>query len=233
MNLRCAAVGVSLFACIGLVAAAPDRPEQDEKSVGALFAGLPKDLTSKVIQNPVRCDRVNDWLDEHVNGKGKTFEMRVILKEVLPYRSEDKTYVVNLFPDTSKAKILDADWRISLLEDVQVVRRKYFAFEAVPMADAERLAEAKQIVIKGTVKKVSLSRFHGTSADPDGPATISIALYDVEVDGKRWKQSVPKGFAGKGGGGPGGGDPFGGGFGGKGGPGGTKKKKGGGGSPPE
>jgi hypothetical protein len=59
--------------------------DKDKMSLKSLFDGLPADLRAKVKHNPVRCDRVNDWLQENVNGKGKTIEMQVAVKKVSPF----------------------------------------------------------------------------------------------------------------------------------------------------
>src|ERR1019366_4143872 len=65
--------------------------EKDKDSIKTLFDGIPADLRAKVRGNPVRCDRVNDWLKEHVNGKGKVVEIRLAVKNISTSRSEDGT----------------------------------------------------------------------------------------------------------------------------------------------
>jgi len=55
--------------------------------------GLPSDLRAKMKANPVRRDRVNDWLGEHVNGKGKIIEVRVPVR-IKPTRAKDGSYTV-------------------------------------------------------------------------------------------------------------------------------------------
>ena len=45
--------------------------EKEKDSIKALFEGIPADLRSKVRDNPVRCDRVNDWLQEPCQWEGQ------------------------------------------------------------------------------------------------------------------------------------------------------------------
>jgi hypothetical protein len=64
------------ISCMGWCAHTAAWGQQPVKdSVAALFDGIPVELRSKVKNNSVRRDRVNDWLSENVTGKAKTIEM--------------------------------------------------------------------------------------------------------------------------------------------------------------
>lgn len=97
MNIRLSSVGVVLVAfcvaCAALLSSGAVPAQDPHDSIPALFDGLPADLRAKVKWNSVRRDRVNDWLGENVNGKGKTIEMQVPVK-VLAKRAKDGTYLV-------------------------------------------------------------------------------------------------------------------------------------------
>jgi hypothetical protein len=224
MDLR---IGVSggiflVFALLGF-ASPPDRPgpDKEKNAVKTLFDGIPADLRAKVRDNPVRCDRVNDWLQDNVNGKGKMIEVRVELKEILPYR-RDAGYVVYLGVGETKLNLLDADWHV-VLSDRKLSTAKSvafsslnanFLFEGVNTVDAEKLADLKRAVIMGKVKEAKLSRIN-SSTEP----TLNIILEDVVVDGNKWTP-----FKGPGGAGGFADNPFGGGAKGKGKGGATKKE---------
>jgi hypothetical protein len=97
MNMQLTRVGSVLVAfcvaCASLLSSGSTPAQQPENSIAALFDGLPGDLHAKVQNNSVRRDRVNDWLVDHVNGKGKTIEMQVPVR-VLAKRAKDRTYLV-------------------------------------------------------------------------------------------------------------------------------------------
>ena len=57
------------------------------------------------------------------------------------------------------------------------------SFRGVKTADAEKLVEAKQILIHGRVKLVMISRQNSFRGDS---ASIIIPLEDVQVDGNKW-----------------------------------------------
>lgn len=175
------------------LASPPDRPapDKDKNAIKLLFDGLPADLRTKVRDNPVRCDRVNDWLQDNVNGKGRTVEIRVDVKEVLPYR-RNTGYLVHFFLEETKVNLLDADWQV-VLADVgngpAVGRKasgaKNFSFEGISTVDAERLVDLKRAVVVGKVKEAKISRLHASSVATSAP-TVTIILEDVLVDGKKW-----------------------------------------------
>jgi hypothetical protein len=105
MNMQLTRVGSVLVAfcvaCAGLLSSGSAPAQQPKDSIVALFDGLPADLRAKVQTNSVRRDRVNDWLDEHVNGKGKTIEMQVPVI-VRANRAKDRTYLVTVMVGTGK-----------------------------------------------------------------------------------------------------------------------------------
>jgi hypothetical protein len=102
------------------------------------------------------------------------------------------------FPVT---KLLDNDWQVYLGD--RTTRRGTFStnflFEGVSAADAENLADAKAVVIRGKVQEITLPQF--SSPTPEWGA-IYVVLQDVQVDGKKWKKRPEK--KGGGGFGPGG-----------------------------
>jgi hypothetical protein len=214
MGIRFGAIGAVLLA-FGVVCSAtsPDRPPQDKNSIKALFDEIPKDLAAKVKDNPVRCDRVNDWLQEHVNGKGKTIEIRVEMKEVRPYRKEG-AYLVYLTLAAPKLNFLGDDWRVHIGDGVSPGRASAnFTFEGVSTADAEKLVDLTHVSIQGKVKEVNLPRFSARFSKPAAPLDpeLRIVLEDVQVDGKKWTPyKGPIIGGGFGNGGFGGGNPFGG-----------------------
>jgi hypothetical protein len=97
MNIHWARACLLLVAlCIASSALMPnaawcDDPPKD--SIASLFDGIPADLRSNVRLNSVRRDRVNDWLADHVDGKGKTVELQLPVR-VAAIRSKDRTYTV-------------------------------------------------------------------------------------------------------------------------------------------
>lgn len=214
MNGRILVSGIVIFvAAVPAVASPPDRPKakKTENTVEALFEGIPQDLRTKVQSNPVRCDRVNDWLQENVNGKEKFIDVRVDLHEVVPYR-RDTGYLMHLMLGESKVRVLDADWVLQLSDHKLPVGKSipssyHFSFEGVGTADAEKTCDLKSVAIKGRVKEAKISRLH-SSATP----TLSIILEEVLVENNRWtpyKSPTSGGLGGprppvKGKGGPGG-----------------------------
>jgi hypothetical protein len=189
MNSRILVVACFLF-LLGLsgIAAQPDQPQPEKKkdTIQSLFDGIPQDLRAKVQANPVRCDRVNDWLQENVNGKGLTIEVRVEMQEVLPFRKE-MAYQAHLFLKETKVKLLDAAWELRLSDHNSVGGKTLsnFSFEGVNAVDAEKLADMERAVIKGKVKQVRISRM-SFSAAPN----VAIVLEDVLVEGNRWTPSA-------------------------------------------
>jgi hypothetical protein len=112
-------------------ASGQEKDKQKEKnSIRSLFDGIPADLRAKVRDNPVRCDRVNDWLIEHVNGK-KTVEIQMGVKRVRPYRAEDGTYRVELTLECPNLNILEDGWRVYLCDRYVEVPNHDFHFTGV------------------------------------------------------------------------------------------------------
>jgi hypothetical protein len=194
MKIRLGAIATLFILCVQCFST-PDKvaPGEERNTVKALFDGLPADLRAKVRDNPVRCDRVNDWLKDQVNGKGKTVELRLFVKDVLPYRSEDGTYRVHLKLEAAKMQLLGDEWQVALGDynsrrDTSGPPPDYapqgynFSFSGVSSADAEKLADSKEVVIQGKVQEVLLPRFSRNSAHG---AAMSVILEEVQVNGKK------------------------------------------------
>ena len=185
-------VAVSFVLVLGLVGLARGQDQsgrdKEKNTLQSLFDGIPKDLSAKVQPNPVRCDRVNDWLQDNVNGKGRSIEVTIELQDVLPYRQENG-YRVHLALKESKLNLLDADWELRLADPTNaemilrraVVGAKNFSFDGVNAVDAEKLVDMKKVAIRGKVKEAKISRLNSSTA----PA-ITIILEDVLVEGNRW-----------------------------------------------
>jgi hypothetical protein len=198
MNLRIGVTGgVFLALAVFGFATPPDQPGPDKEKnpIKALLDGIPADLRTKVRDNPVRCDRVNDWLKENANGK--TIEVRVELQEALPERG-DKGYIVHLALEGTKINVLDADWHV-VLADHMMGREStlpsrggfaHFSLEGVKTADAEKLVDAKRAVIKGKVKEAKITRLNREVFRPESgatnSATLTVVLEEVLVDGNKW-----------------------------------------------
>jgi hypothetical protein len=195
MKFRLGAIATLLILGVHCFSTPPDKvaPGEERNTVKALFDGLPADLRAKVRDNPVRCDRVNDWLKDQVNGKGKTVEIRLFVKDVLPYRSEDGTYRVHIKLVAANMQLLGDGWQVALGDynsrRITSGPAEYlppggnFSFSGVSSADAEKLADSKEVVIQGKVQEVLLPRFQRNS--PDG-AAMSVILEEVQVNGKKW-----------------------------------------------
>jgi RNA polymerase sigma factor (sigma-70 family) len=159
----------------------PNQRSQDKEknSIAALFDGIPPDLRSKVQGNSVRGERLNDWLQQNVDGKEKVVKFKVPLRKVGAYRNDDGTYVVHLELHDDSVRLLGGTWSIvAALENQDDVSD--FCFQKVSPADAERFVDAKGITIQGTVKRVAAT----ANADWQAPYSILLTLSDVRVDGK-------------------------------------------------
>jgi hypothetical protein len=196
MNAQWTLVTAALVCCGILVSLGPSLGQEKEKdkaktSIQSLFAGLPADLQKKVKHNPVRCDRVNDWLVENINGKGKVIEMKVSVEKVRPIRNKDGSYYIELKLVYPTIELLGDEWSV-YLSDRPHPRSAFpinFVFDAVSAKDAERLADSSEVVVHGTVREVTLPRF---SAKPASLGSISIALTDAQIDGQKWKKGTEK-----------------------------------------
>lgn len=171
--------------------------EKDKDSIKTLFDGIPADLRAKVRDNPVRCDRVNDWLKENVNGKGKAIEVRLAVSEIITVRSPDEgTYLVHLSLAPAKGIVLEDTWRLYFRDHIHAgpkgpfgrpggsESRYSFSFEGLSTAEAEKLVDTKQVVIQGKVQEAKLGRSLGFGGGAAG--TINFTLEDVRVEGKKW-----------------------------------------------
>lgn len=212
MIARATAFLFVMATCVTCFAKPTNQPEKDKEAIKVLFDGIPMDLRAKVKDNPVRCDRVNDWLRDNVGGKGKIIGMTLAVEKVYPNREKVGVYSIQLAVAPTVVNVLSDDWKVSFHDNGAFAREYQFNFVDVSSADAEKLADAKHVHLQGKVKYVLLSRL------PNPQPSIRIVLEDILVDGKKWTSSDgPSGpaiFGGKG-------KPFGGDDGGK-----TKKIKG-------
>jgi hypothetical protein len=206
MNVRFGGLRVSLLAfSVWCFPIAADRNAlgQEKDPIKALFDGVPVDLRAKVKQNPVRCDRVNDWLAENVNGKGKIIEMRLEVGPAGVDRSKDGTYLVGLRVKDPTVAVLDDEWSVHLTNGFNLIQGSIYqlGFRGVKTADAEKIADAQNIVFRGKIKEIKLPRIRSKSK-----TAILVVLEDVELNGSKW---MPYQEPGAEGGGPFGADPFG------------------------
>jgi hypothetical protein len=198
MSIRICGIGVLPLALCVLpgVPAAAQQKQQKPNSVASLFEGLPADLRAKVKTNAVRRDRVNDWLQEHVNGKGKIIAV-CVPAQITPRRAKDGTYNVAIDFGTSfrVVNILGDDWALELNGPAVLVPKaakgggkgfggkgmfsgRGFRFMGVSSADAEILADLKEVTIQGKVERVMLLPVFGDIG-------ISLILDDIRVEGKK------------------------------------------------
>jgi hypothetical protein len=154
---------------------------QDKKdSVAALFEGVPADLQTNVRANSVRRDRVNDWLIENVDGKGKVAELDMPVS-VNAVRDADKTYRVYITKQSTAAEaaamnvsVLGAKWPVLIRDGKGAGSSDDFGFTGVSAADAEALVELKHVHIQGKVKTARVLS-----------GGIMLTLEDVLIDGKK------------------------------------------------
>ncbi len=191
----------SALLTLGILMAAPAAGQQKqqsakENSIESLFDGLPANLQKNVKSNPVRRDRVNDWLKEHVNGKGKTIAVRVPA-QLIVRRANDGTYNVFLSGGGPRG-----DFTVTALGEVWPVTfcgnrfvkgfknrlRAPLTFVGVSAADAEKLADLKEVTVKGKVHEAEIN-------DQFAQPGIVLVLDDVRLDGKKF--TSPKSTAGK------------------------------------
>jgi hypothetical protein len=188
---------LALGVLLGPPAAGQEKKQKPQNSIESLFEGLPADLRKNVKSNAVRQDRVNDWLKEHVNGKGKTIEVRVPV-EIIPTRAKDGTYDVQITlvrsaPPAITVRTLGDEWPLELNGRAVLVPKKgkgkglagkgklfrrNFSFVGISPADAEKLADLKVVTIQGKVEAAALLPMFGGVG-------ISLALDDVRVEGKK------------------------------------------------
>lgn len=159
--------------------------DKEKNSIAALFDGIPADLRSKVRDNPVRCDRVNDWLTAEIDGKGKIVEAQATVKKFRPFRTDTKTYRVELILERPVLVVFGDEWLLHLCGHFVSESRgenEDFHFSDVSMADAEKLGDSKKVIIRGKVNLARLSRF----AYANTPHAIHIVVDDVHIDGKKF-----------------------------------------------
>jgi len=184
--------------------------EKDKNSIQSLFDGIPADLRSNVLGNRVRRDRVNDWLQENVNGKGKPVQLHVSLHVIVPRRVDDGTYwtfltlddiAVKILGDNGIVRVMGANDWTSTVNPRFLGNRTSFEFEGVSAADAEKLADVKQATIQGKVMEAKLEPIIPNDSPP---YCLGLILQDVQVNGKAFtprKRETPtpakkKGLAG-------------------------------------
>jgi hypothetical protein len=167
----------------GLASGQEKDKEKEKNPIKALFDGVPADLRSKVKNNAVRRDRVNDWLKEQVDRKGKTIEIHIGVRNVGATRSSDGTYVVRLELREAIVNVLEDQWLFYLSESEQG-EGNVFSFMGLNSADAEKLADLKKVVLYGKLKEAKL--LPNAPRTGGGSPVISIVMEDVQVDGKKW-----------------------------------------------
>ena len=192
-----------LALCALLGAAAGQEKKQKPNSIESLFEGLPADLRKNLENNAVRRDRVNNWLKEHVNGKGKTIEVRVPV-EIIPRRAKDGTYpvLVNVNESNAIVRPLGEKWSLGIIRR-PVAQTKggakdkvgkggkgatYFrglVFVGVSPADAEKLSDLKKVTIQGKVREMELKDRFATLL------CVCLFLEDVRLDGMKLTPPKP------------------------------------------
>jgi beta-lactamase regulating signal transducer with metallopeptidase domain len=165
-------------------------------TVAALFEGIPKELQKNVASNQVRIDRVNDWLKENVDGKNKWVECTFRLQEVTPSRDTAGTYQVKMRILETPATVFGETWMILFTD------RDYIGptlgtlfFAKVKAADAEKLADKKQVSIKGKVKYARLLE----KGNFGNGTNMLFSLENIEADGTALDTDKSPGKGGKGG----------------------------------
>jgi hypothetical protein len=201
MSIRLSGISVlplALCALLGSPAAGQKKKQEPQNSIESLFEGLPADLRKNVQSNQVRIDRVNDWLKEHVNGKGKAVEVRVSAM-IVPRRAPDGTYFVsvNVNGTNAAARALGEEWSLEFIRRPSVTAKgkgggkggvrflRGFVFAGVSPEDAEKLADLKAVTIQGKVQEAEISdRLTGRPG-------IYILLEDVRLNGKKLMSPKP------------------------------------------
>jgi hypothetical protein len=211
MNMRlCTFSSLGFLVCIvcsGLESNSALCGQKDAKevkdSIAALFEGIPADLRSKVQENSVRRDRVNDWLSDHVNGKGKTIEIQVPAI-VTATRTKDSTYTIVVSLGRAKKKgggtvggpfpgfgpggprvtVLGDEWTLSVLfaPKESAKPRSQLELAGVSPADAEKLVELDRAAIKGNVQRATIG----------SGSVFHLVLGDVQVEGKNMTPREPE-----------------------------------------
>ena len=175
--------------------------EKEKNSLDALFNGIPADLKTKVRDNPVRIDRVEDWLQEHLRGKGKTVELTFAVKDIYyPKRGDDGTYIILLKLEPAKALALGDEWTVTIGNGSRL--NTDLAFAGVSALDAETFVNTKSVLVQGKVTIVRMLGGSGSSGGPKSgfaPPRIFVGVEDVQVNGKIWAaHKSPDGPFGKG-----------------------------------
>jgi hypothetical protein len=166
--------------------------EKDNNTVQSLFDGSPASLTTKAVSNRIRRDRVNDWLQENVNGKGKGVHLQVPLHAVAT-RAKDGSYIVRLHNVAAGVKVFGETWYVQAFGLSEAVRRDFqqpfgsfdasFGFEGVSSADAENLTDTNPGTIQAKVKEAALVPQNRTTEELP-PYYLRLILTDVQVNGK-------------------------------------------------
>jgi hypothetical protein len=209
MKMRWASLQMMMFGvCVcwaGLGLEPASRGQEPQESLAALFDGIPADLRTKVRNNLVRRDRVNDWLRDNVSGKGKTIEFRVPLR-MGGKRSNDGTYALIASVGTAgkgfggaatttgfpgggkkgtgavaalaapKINVLGDEWNLDLhVGDQAASLTNQFDLNGVNAADAEKLVDLEHALIKGKIREVQLS----------SATAVRLVLDDALLEGKK------------------------------------------------
>jgi hypothetical protein len=185
MNDRLRTLGLVVLApcfylVLGPLTATANKGAQG--SVQALFQGIPADLRANVKANSVRRDRVNDWLSENVDGKGKAIAVDMSVS-VRAKRDANKTYTVQFTEQSPKGRgisvtVLGDEWRVLIsVAKAGGKGRSYtndLVLVGVSTAEAEKLVELKKVHIEGKVKEARVQS-----------GAIDLILEDVLINGKK------------------------------------------------
>lgn len=169
--------------------------EKEGNSLQSLFDGSPKGLTTKALANRIRRDRVNDWLQENVNGKGKVVQLQVPM-HVVATRAMDGTYVISLRNNGFVGNVFGETWYVQEIGKNEAAQRNFqipfgsnsarFVFEEVSAADAEKLTDSRTVTIQGKVKQATLAPQYQRPDEDEPPYYLRLTLEDVRVNGKAY-----------------------------------------------
>lgn len=173
-----------------------DRNSTD-KTFAALFKNVPEDLRANVIDNPVRIDRVDDWLRAEIPNQSKVITVPMDVQEIFYPGRKDGIYSVRVRCANVKVNVLGSTWEARVTDSPFSPSHWNFSFEGVTMDEAEKFWGTKSVTVKGKVKLAylrggtSLNRGLTESKGPFAQPSIGIILEDVQLDGRNWAPVSP------------------------------------------